>query len=67
MLISSGLGGSSHLRVLHLSHNKISALSPSDLQGCGHLRELHLQGNLIRTIHPLAFKDLQELQVNQMN
>lgn len=66
MFISSGLGGSTHLRVLQLSHNKISAIGPSDFQGCGNLTELHLQSNRIRSLHPLAFRDLQQLQVKDL-
>ncbi|KAG7316753.1 hypothetical protein KOW79_020294 [Hemibagrus wyckioides] len=58
-----GLGNIKSLKVLQLSHNRISEIGPADLAGCTHLNELHLQYNLINTIHPEAFKDLQELKV----
>ncbi|MCI4389287.1 hypothetical protein PGIGA_G00096090 [Pangasianodon gigas] len=58
-----GLGNIKSLKVLQLSHNRISEIGPADLAGCTHLGELHLQHNLINTIHPEAFKDLQKLKV----
>ncbi|KAK3541993.1 hypothetical protein QTP86_009556 [Hemibagrus guttatus] len=58
-----GLGNIKSLKVLQLSHNRISEIGPADLAGCTHLNELHLQYNLINTIHPEAFKDLQDLKV----
>ncbi|XP_027001978.2 uncharacterized protein LOC113642587 [Tachysurus fulvidraco] len=58
-----GLGNIKSLKVLQLSHNRISEIGRADLAGCTHLNELHLQHNLINTIHPEAFKDLQELKV----
>ncbi|XP_053469814.1 beta-sarcoglycan isoform X1 [Ictalurus furcatus] len=58
-----GLGNIQALKVLQLSHNRISEIGPADLAGCTHLSELHLQHNLINTIHPEAFKDLQKLKV----
>ncbi|XP_060722777.1 uncharacterized protein LOC132843464 [Tachysurus vachellii] len=58
-----GLGNIKSLKVLQLSHNRISEIGRADLAGCAHLNELHLQYNLINTIHPEAFKDLQKLKV----
>lgn len=58
-----GLGKMKSLKVLQLSHNRISVIDPVDLAGCTNLSELYLQHNLINTIHPEAFKDLQKLKV----
>ncbi|XP_028856658.1 uncharacterized protein lrrc66 isoform X2 [Denticeps clupeoides] len=61
--IPEGLRKSVNLLVLQLSYNKITALGSTDLQGCIHIRELHLHHNLISTIHPLAFRDVHDLEV----
>ncbi|KAF7690115.1 uncharacterized protein LOC124376668 [Silurus meridionalis] len=58
-----GLGNIKSLKVLQLSHNRISEIGPADLAGCIHLSELQLHHNLITTIHPKTFKDLQNLKI----
>ncbi|TSN30184.1 Leucine-rich repeat-containing protein 66 [Bagarius yarrelli] len=61
--LPKGLGKMKSLKVLKLSHNRISKIGPADLTGCTHLNELHLQYNLINMIHPKAFEDLPNLKV----
>ncbi|KAI5619986.1 leucine-rich repeat-containing protein 66 [Silurus asotus] len=61
--LPGGLGNIKSLKVLQLSHNRISEIGPADLAGCIHLSELQLHHNLITTIHPKTFKDLQNLKI----
>ncbi|NXU99638.1 LRC66 protein, partial [Cettia cetti] len=61
--VPRGLGLLQSLQTVHMSSNAIQQIDPKDFQNCSQLKDINLRNNKITKIHPLAFRDLNKLQV----